>query len=73
MVKVTARREIATETSVQSRYYISSPGQARHCFRPPAATHRKQPALVARKSVKTMAPRIWLSCARLPSLKGDYP
>ena len=33
VVKVTARREIATETSVQPRYYISSwPGRPRHCF-----------------------------------------
>ena len=51
VVKVTARREIATETSVQSRYYISSlAGQAKTLLSatPQPLEHRKQPALVAR-------------------------
>ena len=53
VVKVTARREIATETSVHSRYYISSlAGQAKTLLsatRPDrSGEHRKQPALVAR-------------------------
>ena len=71
----TAQKDTAAETTLQSRYYISSmAGQAKPCWRPPEDIGVSKTACIgpwtlpfektSAVSARIMAPRTWQSCAR---------